>query len=164
VHLVPQKERWELLSANKVWPHDADQQAAIDVLKAHISKSWLTFDSAVIDKIEGLNFDAFMSFCDALNRNFPTIAIEFLKAVAEAATDSGVAYNAIDMLRESENGFSLHDELQITRQFDSGTLFELYHDMVNGEFGSRRTWVRHLEHKFEGDVSINDVEIHQLDL
>src|SRR5260221_220325 len=34
--LVSFKERYNLVSGSKVWPHDADQQALIDTLRRHV--------------------------------------------------------------------------------------------------------------------------------
>jgi hypothetical protein len=158
-HLLPFQEREELLSGSKVWPHDADQQAIIDSLKTTLFYSDL--DQVVIE-IDGLHFDAFMSFCDTLIRNFPRLAIGFLKAVAKTSTDNGVIYNAIEILRESDD-VDLNDELTITRHFDRDTLYDLYHDMVRDDFGSSRTWKRPLgEYISSGELDLGTIGIGEL--
>jgi hypothetical protein len=93
-HLVPKKDREALLSGDAVWPHDADQLAIINGLTAGLMKSWWRKDRfhRVVKEAEGLHFDAFISFCDALIRNFPKIAVDFLKAVASpVGMGSGVS-------------------------------------------------------------------------
>jgi len=136
--LVPFKERFSLLSGSKVCPHDADQEALIDTLKSvgRPRLSACVVPQATLDK---LNFNAFMSFSDTLIRNFPTSAIEFLKASAETSTKDGIIYNAIEMLRES-GMFTLADELKITRLCDSDTLYDLYYQKAHDTLNDPHVW------------------------
>jgi hypothetical protein len=155
--LVPTKERWELLSGSKVWPHDADQQVIIDTVKADVGRWW--DQGRLADNIGGLHFDAFMSFCDALIRNFPVLAIRFLKAAAETANDRSVIYNAIEMLREGD--LPLGDELKITRNYDSDILHEVYHDMVSEELCETKNWHRKLQDEFDF-VQVDDIALEEI--
>jgi hypothetical protein len=136
-HLVPYSDRLSLLSGKNVWPHDADQMSLIDDLKQDATQRW-SIDRAA-KKLQGLHFDAFVAFMDQLIRNFPEQATQLLQAVARISSDGGVIYNAIDMLRETED-FILGDEIEITRKCDPDTLFELYRDLAHDILEDKSVW------------------------
>jgi hypothetical protein len=143
IRLVPEKERWELLSGSKIWPNDASQQAIIDLLKTDLSRWWGGALDKAVKKVDDLDFDAFMSFCDILIRNFSSIAMEFLKAVAKTSGDASVIFNAVDILRENRY-FTFDEELKITCNFDRDLLHELYGDWVDETFRNRSFWTSHI--------------------
>ena len=157
--LVPHAERLALLSGKTVWPHDADQHALIDEL----ATSWRHVPS--IEKvINSLHFDAFMSFADALIRNFPKRAVRFLKIIAQISNDNGVIYNAIEMLRES-GSFTLEEELKITSKCDSDTLFELYNQMAHDALYDTGAWDDRLpkEIRMLSDcITIDNIDVDEL--
>ncbi len=136
-HLVPYSERLSLLSGKNVWPHDADQVSIID----NLARDSVRIGSIhrAVEKIQFLHFDAFMAFFDQLIRNFPQRAMSLLKSVASEARDDAVVYNAIEILRESED-FSFEDELQCAKRCDSDTLFELYRDIAHQALEDVDTW------------------------
>jgi Restriction endonuclease len=155
-HLVRWEERYDLLSAVKVAPHHADQQALIDALRLTVLGSRVSVSEAQLYK---LDIDAFVSFCDILIHNFPSRAMEFLKLVAEISIDDRVIYNAIEMLRESGD-FSLKDELEITCRRDSDMLYALYFDQVHSILEDLPSWGEELlkPHAVDAD-HVADVDI-----
>jgi hypothetical protein len=118
-----------------VWPHDADQAALIDDLK----QDAVHRIPRAAERLQGLHFDAFMAFMDQLIRNFPKQATQLLRVVARNASDGGVVYNTIEMLRETDD-FTLEDELEITRKCDSDTLFDLYQDVAHEILEDTSVW------------------------
>jgi hypothetical protein len=156
-HLVPFKERYVLLSGNKVWPHNVVQKNLIDTLKLTvIHRLNIQVHS---DTIRKLSFDASMAFSHSLIYNFPTRAIPFLKNVVEISTEKYIIYNAIDMLRESGE-LSLKDELDITRRCDSDTLYELYYEQVHLILEDLASWAgEHLKRHGIDAERVVDVDI-----
>jgi hypothetical protein len=161
--LVPCTERLTLLSGSNVWPHDTSQQVIIDELKGHVLNRWGTRRAA--EKIQEFEFDAFMAFADSLSRNFPRKAMKFLKDVAQTSHDGGVVYNAVEMLRENDE-FTLAEEVEIARQCDRETLFELYQQMAHDILSDSGTWDQRLPEqieRFANDVEMVDTEVDDLD-
>jgi hypothetical protein len=136
-HLMSYAERMSLVTGENVWPHDKDQQILIDKLNQYATERSDLKRAAEI--IQELHFDAFMAFIDALVRNFPLRAERLLRSIAKTATDMGVCYNSIEILREANN-FSLEDEIEITRRYDSDTLFELYHELAHQILEDTGVW------------------------
>jgi restriction endonuclease len=162
--LVAFDERLELLSGKNIWPHDSDQQALIDEIRMDAVSMYRM--KRAVERSQHFHFDAFMSFADALIRNFPLQATVFLKQVARSSNDGGVIYNAIELLRENGE-FSLGEELEITRRCDSDTLFELYNDMVHDVFFDTGTWDHHLPreaNRLADEIEIIKIRVDELDI
>ena len=64
-------------------------------------------------KIQKLDFDAFLAFIDALIRNFPAEARQLLVLVAKTTSRKFLIFNAVQILREYDN-FSQEEEIEIT--------------------------------------------------
>jgi Restriction endonuclease len=155
--LIPYKERYDLLSGSKMWPHNAIQKNVITTLQLTVVQNLNAHVTR--EAINKLDFDPFMAFSDRLIRNFPGRAIEFLKLVAEISTDDRVIYNAIEMLKESGD-FSVKDELEITRRRDSDTLYDLYFDKVHDILEDLESWAGELLKPHGVDVvHVVDVDI-----
>lgn len=161
-HLMSYNERLSLLSGDKVWPHDLDQAILINELRQYAVRA---DQRRAVEKVQQLHFDAFMAFADSLVRNFPQYAEKLLRSVAQRSTDSAVCYNVIEILREAD-AFSLEDEIEITRSYDSDTLFYLYHDLAHEILEDTKVWdwrlppeVQSLDDKVELlGVNVEDLE------
>jgi hypothetical protein len=160
-HLVPEQERWDRLSGNKVCPLDTNKQVIIDVMKADF-REWLFDGHQAPRQIEGRHLDAFTLFCDAMIRNFPICtSVSFLKAVAYTVNDYDIAYDAIEMLQES-NEVDFLEELELTRSCRSETLYILYRDMVEDEI-EYVDWIRQLrDHILSYAFGVNKFRINEL--
>lgn len=160
--LVPYPDRLALLSGTSIWPHDADQSAAIDRIKKHVvSRAGLP---TVVDDVLALHFDAFVAFIDRLIRNFPERAMQLLRVVARKSLDNSVVYNVIEIMRESDD-FDLESELEITKKCDSETLFDLYGEMTRDVLEDDSVWSWRLPSEvecFDDVVEIKSVKIEDL--
>jgi Restriction endonuclease len=142
-HLVPHEERVALLSGEKIWPHDKDQQNLINTLNIDLIRRRFIFLKSAAQIAQHLQFEAFLAFVDALIRNFPTEARQLLVMVTKITPENSLAFNAVQILREYED-FSQDEEIEITKRCDRETLFELYHESTYEFLSDARIWADRL--------------------
>ena len=161
--LLPHRERYALLAGAVIWPHDADQQALIDGLKADAVITTRTMRAA--KKLHTLHLDAFVAFMDQMIRNFPSQAKRLLIAYANTSTDDARIFNAVEILREHSD-FGLQEELEITKKCDPETLYDLYHELAHESLEDIGLWEQHMPNQVECfadrahivDASVDELE------
>jgi hypothetical protein len=158
--LVSYSERAAELAGTKVWPHDAEQAAIIDDIAKGVA--YRAGIPRVVDKINGLHFDAFTAFIDCLIRNFPERAKQVLRIIGRDSTDGAVIFNVVEVLRETDD-FDLEQELEITKKCDYETLFELYQEMTLDVLHDVGTWEWRLPGEVERFADRIDVESAEID-
>jgi hypothetical protein len=161
--LIPFSEREKNLAGGSIWPHDEEQAKLIDELAPKLVRR--TGIPAAVEQIELLDFDAFTSLVDRLIRNFPDRAKQLLRVLARRSQDSAIVFNAIEILRESDD-FSLDRELEITKRCDPDTLFELYRDMTYDSLQDVGAWNWRLPsevERYDDNVEVESATIEDLE-
>lgn len=161
-HLVPYMDRVASLSGENVWPHDVDQQKLIDQLRIMIVGRKPTV--AVAQRMDELDFDAFLAFADRLIRTFPKEAYNHLLMHALTTTDSGRLFNLIKILREFDQ-YSDELELVVAARCDDETLFELYGEVVEENLVDNNFWYNRMPEEialFHNEIEINYIAMDDL--
>lgn len=162
-HLVALDHRVAEIDGQKVWPFDLDQIEIISKIQKLLRSYQGPIDAASL--LCNMHFDAFTACINALIRNFPVFAKRTLIEVVEKNLNDDITYNAIEILRENRD-FTFEQEVEITKNYESWLLYDLYHEFVENDFNSKSFWRDkiyqelsqiHLHFEIE-DLKISDLE------